>query len=112
MKSTRSSAKYCVLSSVLAIVVISSLILGPWLRPVPRQATSSEPEVRMSYSWRYTDTVGGTVRPSIGRTFLVVSLTIQNRGYSNFTADPFSHMFVVVGDSSYNVSSAYYIEYY
>ena len=37
----------------------------------------------------------------------MVHLTVDNKGYQNFTANPFKAMYVVVSGRSYNVSAAY-----
>jgi hypothetical protein len=37
----------------------------------------------------------------------MVHLVVENRGYQNFTANPFKAMYVVVGGQSHNVSAAY-----
>ncbi len=99
------STKYVLLVSALAAVVVATLFLGPWIRPAPQQFTQAQPEVRMSYSWRYSDTILENIHPSGGKMFLIVSLTILNRGYANFTAEPFSHIFVIIGSASYNASA-------
>lgn len=100
-------ARYVLLVAALTAVIVVGLFLGPWFKPAPQQSAESPPEVRMSYSWTYTNTIGGGFQPPTGKTFLVVSLTVMNRGYANFTADPFSNMFVTLGATSYNVSSTY-----
>lgn len=100
-------AEYVLLVAVLTAVIFAALFIGPWFKQAPQQLTQSEPEVRVSYSWTFANTIGGSFQPPSGKTFLVVSLTVMNRAYISFTADPFSYMSVTVGATSYNVSSAY-----
>ncbi len=38
---------------------------------------------------------------------LQTAATHENKGYANFSANPFSDMYIVVGLNSYNVSAAY-----
>jgi Domain of unknown function (DUF4352) len=90
----------------LGVALIVVLALTFWPHPGPPARVSVAPEVRVTYSSSYTNTVGG-LQPSSGSTFLVVHLTMENRGYQNFTANPFRDMFVAVNGNAHNVSAAY-----
>jgi len=70
---------------------------------------SSPSEVKILYSSSYNDTLepSGVQPANSGDTFLVVHFTVENKGYANFSANPFSDMYIVVGLNSYNVSAAY-----
>lgn len=61
----------------------------------------------MTYSSSYTNSIAEGGEPSEGLTFLIISLTIENRGYPSFTADPFKDMYIVAGGQSYNVSALF-----
>ncbi len=96
--------RYLLLALLLGVAITASVLFLA-LRRAGTQQTGA-PEVRVSYSGSYADSVGGLQPPS-GHTFLVVSLRVENRGYQNFTANPFRDMYVVVGGQQYNVSAAY-----
>ncbi len=89
----------------MTVTVIASVLVLTLLH-LGRQETVA-PEIRMSYSTSYTNTIGG-LQPSSGRTFLLIHLTVDNRGYQNFTANPFRDMYVVTNGQTYNVSAAYF----
>ncbi len=70
---------------------------------------SSSPEIKISYSSTYNNSLEPSgFQPASGSTFLVVHLTVENIGYQNFSANPFTDMYVVIGVNSYNVSAAYF----
>jgi hypothetical protein len=98
--------KLSILSSIIVASIIASLVVGPWLKPAS-QSQPAPPEIRVTYSWSYTNTIAGGGEPSEGLTFLIISLTMENRGYPSFTADPFKEMFVLAGSRSYNVSALF-----
>ena len=97
--------RYVIFAALLAVAFTTVALVLTFWHPGP-QATAT-PEIRISYSSSYTNTIDGGLQPSSGRTFLVIHLTVENLGYQNFTANPFRDMYVVVNGQSYNVSAAY-----
>ena len=74
----------------------------------PPPPPSSPPEIKISYSSSYNNTLEPSgFQPASGSTFLVVHLSVENIGYQNFSANPFTDMYIVIGVNSYNVSAAY-----
>ncbi len=85
-------------------VAILVLALAFWPHPGP--VPSVPPQVSVTYSSSYPSTISG-LQPSSGNAFLVVHLTMENKGYQNFTANPFRDMYVVVNGEAHNVSAVY-----
>lgn len=109
MSLLRGRRRYVLLSLLVVIgLVAGSFALGFWHLGSTRTVTPPppSPEIRMSYSNSSSNSVG-IFEPSPGTTFLMVHLTIENIGYPNFTADPFSHMYVIVSGTNHNVSAVY-----
>lgn len=100
--------KYLAITASVAAIIVLALFLGPWPRLSPGCSSGSLPEITVCYSWEYTETIAKELQSPEARIFLLVRLTILNRGYTNFTADPFRDMYVIAQDRSYNVSVAYF----
>jgi uncharacterized protein DUF4352 len=103
--------RYLLLASGLgAILILAALAFWPHPAPPssahPGPTPTVPPKVSVAYSTSYPSTIAG-LQPSSGNEFLMVSLTVENKGYQNFTADPFKAMYVIVSGQSYNVSAAY-----
>ncbi len=98
---------YAIAGALAVSVLILVVLFGPMLN-INVSNTGPAPEVKVSHSSRFTDTIAGgsgdELRASEGETFLIISLTVENRGYSSFDADPRLDMYVVAGTASYNVS--------
>src|SRR5437879_11296394 len=69
----------------------------------PSTTTSTPPEVDGSYTWEYKDSLSNFQPPS-GSKFLILHLTLVNKGYSSFTTSLQQDLYVLIAGQRYNVS--------
>ena len=101
---TRRKARSALVIAVVLVVAVATLVVGPWFMGAPQRAIG-QPEIRVSYTFRLSDWIVGAAELPEGRAFLVLTLSVENRGYASFHADPFSDLFVRIGYYEYNVSA-------
>jgi PKD repeat protein len=71
-----------------------------------RSVIVDPPEVRIAYSYTFNSTLGGLPPPN-GDKLLIVHLNVENLGYTNFTADPLTSMYITISGQNYSVNALY-----
>jgi hypothetical protein len=67
--------------------------------------TSTPPEIDASYTWEYKASLGN-IQPPSGNTFLIIHLTLFNKGYPSFTTSLRKDLYVLIAGQRFNVSDA------
>jgi hypothetical protein len=102
-----------VVIGIILLVIIIAVAASAANRPStssgtsPNPGTSQNKAVTITHSPRNLNGIGAYSTPASGKVYLVVNMTIQNRGYDKFEVNPF--YFKVVVDSvaySYSIASS------
>jgi hypothetical protein len=71
----------------------------------PPTTTNTPPKVDASYTWQYKASLDN-IQPPAGSRFLIIHLTLINKGYSSFTTNLRLDLYVLIAGQRYNVSDA------